>query len=171
VFRNNIFNALNEGGGGTVFYAYRYNTSIPATNLEFYNNTCVSHQNSGVICFGGSNDGYTADVRTFRNNLSFAISGSISAPSCSGSCTADHNLTASSNPFVNTSYAVATDFMLLTGSAAMGAGASVGEPPNVPVYTDFGTGTRPGPPSVGAWDIAGSRVVGLGVPGQPTLVP
>jgi len=181
VFRNNILNIQDLD---TTPYEIRlWDTTgvTPISNIEIYNNTAF-FKTVGNGCGGGGSggsqlvgtSGNAPDRTTIRNNLAYDQTGKGLAVSCVGTnCAISNNLSTGTNPFASSTPAVATDFKLLAGSAPVGVGTSVGEPPSVPVQVDFGLNPRPSPTSVGAWDVTGTlgALGALGVPGQPLLMP
>jgi hypothetical protein len=177
--RNNIFRVGTTMSGFTAVHINRRNNQVPTDHIANYSNTMYQSGSTSGNTFiqsdttvVNSNQGGAVDSTTVRNNLLYApgVSATLYAPTGTTNSVSDHNLSATSNPFINTNFTVGRDFQLATGSAALGTGAPLGQPPNVPVMNDFGLVLRPSPPSVGAWDST-STVTTLTAPGQPTLMP
>jgi hypothetical protein len=147
IYNNTLYNC----GSGSVTYPTKgaiiaVAGSEPNVHYELSNNVMVQSGTLPYIagdlgqfsCSNGKNDFYGA--------------GGVPSSCGSGNISSNPNFVSTSTP----------NFQLQSGSPALGAGATS----NVPLF-DFLGNSRPSPPSIGAYDVAGT-LVSVTQPAAPT---
>jgi PKD repeat protein len=136
-FRNNIIDTSDSGAGEWDCFFVSNGAVISPTpdNLRFYNNTCYVNEdvvNSTIFTVQSEPTNIT-----IKNNLGYAPNdaGMVFLSDASGTVDDENNSTnaqvRATNPFVGSTFSVASDFKLSSGNYARGAGA------DIPVRGDF----------------------------------
>lgn len=168
IFNNTVYRTGNSsGGGGYAMVSDNPPISsgrLPGTNLSLYNNLFYNTDTDAKIwsAVQAGCNGYGTNGANIRNNYVFTPNDPTPAlwSGCSGASgtnAAPYNLA----PGVVSP--TTGNFALASGSVLAGKGISAGAPTN----GDFVSSPRPSPPSIGAFDVAGTGGV---VPLEPPVL-